>query len=248
MDLLGSTTRFIESQAIKGISKVGIFALAVSIIGYWISFEDRISNRQAGAWETLRSAIVWTQGNNQHWGNVGQLAAIETLTQSCSAWWRGTFVEPIFATIFSDCVDLNSVSLERMELGSLKGASGNFSQTNFACTNLARANFRKANLDGASFVGANMSGADVTGASLNGINFKLANVSWIQIDASDPNSLNSLKCACLKQDTGHDGLLYRQIQKSVPQPVSEILNRINICPEQRNTCEDGVQKSWKCID
>lgn len=94
-----------------------------------------------------------------------------------------------------------------------------------------------------------MGGADVRGASLNGANFFLANVSWIQIDASTKlEDLSKLKCACLDQDKGDDGVLYRQIQKSVPQPVSQILNRINICPAERNTCEDWVQKSWKCID
>jgi Pentapeptide repeats (8 copies) len=240
---------YIRSDAAKHFAKVGTFTIAVTVVSYWISFQDRAASRQEGAWTTLRAAIVWTQGDQYHWGNVGQLAAIETLTRHCSAWWHGTFAQPLFEIIFPDCIDLNSLSLERMELGALKGPGANFSHSNFACTNLAKADLRKATLDGADFRGAYLGGADFRGASMNdNVGFRLTNVSWIQFDAATMINPNQLKCACVGQDKGNDGVLYRQIQKSLPAPISAILNRVNICPSAPNTCEPSVQDAWKCIE
>jgi len=249
MGALHGFFKYIRSDATKHIAKVGTFTLAVTVVSYWISFQDRAASRQESAWTTLRAAIVWTQGDSYHWGNVGQLAAIETLTRHCGSWWQGTFAQPLFTTIFPDCIDLNSLSLERMELGSLKGPGANFSHSNFACTNLAKADLRKATLDGADFRGAYLGGADFRGASMKeNVGFKIANVSWIQFDAATAIDPKQLKCACVDQDKGDDGVLYRQIQNSLPANISEMLKKVNICPAARNTCDSSVQDNWKCIE
>jgi hypothetical protein len=240
---------YIRSDSSKRLAKAGIFTLAVTVVSFWISFQDRQASRQEGAWTTLRAAIVWTQGDKKHWGNVGQLAAIEALTRHCSAWWRGTFVQSAFEIVFPDCVDLNSLSLERMELGALKGPSANFSHSNFACTNLAKANLRNAVLDGSNFSGAYLSGVDFRGASLDGYpGFYLTNVSWIQFDADTKIDPSSLKCACVEQNKGANGQFYRQIQKPVPAKLSDMLNRVNICPSNTDTCDPEVEKNWKCVE
>jgi hypothetical protein len=249
MNIIRKALKYIGSDAIRRLAKVGTFTIAVTVVSYWVSFQDRAAGRQDGAWATLRAAIVWTQGDIKHWGNVGQLAAIETLTRHCSAWWRGTFVQSAFEIIFPDCVDLNSLSLERMELGALKGPGANFSRSNFACTNLTKANLRNAVLDGSNFSGANLAGADFRGASLDGYPyFNVTNVSWIQFDAATKINPDSLKCACVDQDRGRDGRLSRQIQESLPANLSDVLKRVNICPSNTNTCEPRVQKNWKCIE
>src|SRR5580704_6255908 len=127
---MGLIRRFIEyvrSDTTKTLAKAGFFTLAVTVVSYWVSFQDRIATRQESAWATIRAAIVWTQQDYRHWGNVGQLAAIETLTRHCGAWWRGTNLQPLLEIVFPDCVNLNSLSLERMDLGSLQAAGANFS-------------------------------------------------------------------------------------------------------------------------
>jgi len=211
MGALHGFFKYIRSDATKHIAKVGTFTLAVTVVSYWISFQDRAASRQESAWTTLRAAIVWTQGDSYHWGNVGQLAA--------------------------------------MELGSLKGPGANFSHSNFACTNLAKADLRKATLDGADFRGAYLGGADFRGASMKeNVGFKIANVSWIQFDAATAIDPKQLKCACVDQDKGDDGVLYRQIQNSLPANISEMLKKVNICPAARNTCDSSVQDNWKCIE
>ncbi|SHM01056.1 Pentapeptide repeat-containing protein [Bradyrhizobium lablabi] len=242
--------KFIRSDASKHLAKVGTFTLAVTVVSYWVSFQDRAASRQESAWATLRAAIVWTQqGDKKNWGNVGQLAAIETLTRHCSAWWRGTFVQSTFEIIFPDCIDLNSLSLERMELGALKGSGANFSHSNLACTNLAKADLRNATLDGSNFSGAYLGGTDFRGASLEDYpDFNLTNVSWIQFDTGTKIDPDRLKCACVDQNKGTDGRFYRQIQNSLPTRLSDVLNRVNICPSNTNTCEPHVQKNWKCVE
>jgi hypothetical protein len=241
--------KYIRSDTTKRLAKVGTFTLAVTVVSYWVSFQDRAANRQESAWATLRAAIVWTQENKEHWGNVGQLAAIETLTRQCGAWWHGTFLQSTFEIVFPDCVDLDSLSLKRMELGALKGPGANFSHSDFACTNLAKANFRKATLDGSNFSGANLAGIDFRGASLIGYpDFRITNVSWIQFDADSKIDPNLLKCSCVDETTGGDGKTYREIQPSLPSPLSALLNRVKVCPSNTDTCDADVQKNWKCID
>jgi Pentapeptide repeats (8 copies) len=136
-----------------------------------------------------------------------------------------------------------------MELGSLKGAGANFAHSNFACTNLARANLSKANLDGSDFRGAFLGGTDLRGATLgSNANFYLTNISWVQFDAATKIDRDSLKCACVQENKGDDGKLYRQIQPNLPSALSEMLNQIKICPARSDTCEDEVQRNWKCIE
>jgi hypothetical protein len=242
--MVGRFFGFIQSQSKKSIARVGLFTLAVTVVSYWVSFQDRAASRQDSAWTTLRAAIVWTQENEKHWGNVGQIAAIQTLTSNCGSWWRGTSFEGMLDTVFPNCVDLNSLSLERMELGRLKAVGANLSHSDFACTNLAVANLRKANLDGAGFLGANLAGADLGGAKLTGdVDLRLANVSWVQFNSDEDVNLKALKCACMTVQP------YRLMhdEKSLPPKIFAILSRLNACP-QGNTCEPEVVNDWKCIE
>src|SRR5262245_35645643 len=151
MRFLKRLYKYTTSAAARYISKVGLFAVAVTIVSYWISYDDKIANRHESAWSTLRAAIAWTQAKDNRWGNVGQIDAIQSLTRHCDRWWRRTFLRPVFEIFFQDCVDLNSLSLERTELGGLKAASANLSHGDFACSNLTTANLRRANLQGVNF-------------------------------------------------------------------------------------------------
>jgi hypothetical protein len=132
-------------------SSATLFAVAIAVIDYFVSFHDRLATQREGAWRTLREAIVWIEGDplESRTGNVGQIEAIETLVHDCGHFWHKTFIAPIFTWAFPNCVDLKSLVIERMELGGLQAPAANFSYSDFNCSNLTTANFRNADLTGA---------------------------------------------------------------------------------------------------
>ena len=235
----------------RSLGKVSLFTIAVTVVSYWISFEDRISSRHEAAWNTIRAAVTWTQSNPYRWGNVGQIDAVQTLVRHCGSWWRDTPFAYVFELVFQDCVDLNSLSLERMELGSLKGAGANFSQSNFACTNLTIADLKNSNLQGASFRGAELSGADLRGADLTkDVDLRLANVSWARFDTRTKVDASTLKCACITVEQDENNQPYRHITADQPagEQINDVLRKLKACPSVRNKCEPSVMEAWKCAE
>jgi hypothetical protein len=247
-------SRFSKSAKVHSkryIAKAGLFTLAVTVVSYWFSYQDRIASRHGDAWTTLRAAIIWTQADPYRWGNVGQIPAIQTLTRDCNRWWRNTLLESLFEIFFQDCVELNSLSLTHMELGGLKAAGANLSYGNFACTNLATADLRRANLKGADFHGANLAGTDLRGAKLlESVDLRIANLSWARFDSDTEINFEKLKCACVVVELRPDGSEYRQVhqQESSTQEIFDAMHQLKACPLQRNTCEPYMMDEWKCAE
>jgi hypothetical protein len=242
--------RRLKSEGTRYIGKVGLFAVAVTIVSYWISYQDRITTRQNSAWDSLRAAISWTEAEYDHYGNFGQIAAIQTLTHDCGRWWRNTFLEPAFELIFPDCVDLKSVVLSRMELGGLQAAGATFSYGNLSCTNLATANLRNAALISVDLHGAYMAGADLSGANLTGdnVDFRLTNLSWVGLNSSTQVNLTKLKCACINFDINPDGTKTPQVHDKTGASTDIIkgLRGLKECPTIQNTCDPKVMDNWTC--
>jgi hypothetical protein len=243
----------LKSDTVGFVGKVGLFAVLVTIVSYWISYQDRIANRQNTAWDNLRAAIGWVESPG-HWGNAGQIGAIQTLTHDCSSWWRNTLLQPVFELVYHDCVDLNSMSLTYMELGGLQAAGSNFSYSDLSCTNLAQANFRNADLRATKFHGANVAGIDLRGAVLSGdrpdedAEFALADLSWAQIDQATKIKPAQLKCACidftLHPDGKHGPATDRQ-HVTAPE-ILAAMRGLKECPDKK--CDAATIKTWNCSD
>lgn len=196
--------------------QLSAFAIAGTIVGYWVSYQDRIDTRHEHAWTTLRAAISWSASNN--WGNVGQMDAIETMTRDCDHWWRGTFMEPIFGNIFQDCIALNSILLQRMDFGGLQAPGANFSSSNLACSNFTQAHLQRANLRRVDVSGSELRDADLRGADLTDIiNVRLADISGVKMDRSTKFQADQLKCACIGSYSDAKGQVHRyEIASDVP--------------------------------
>lgn len=244
--------RHLKSEGARYISKVGIVAALVTVIGYWISYQHSVESRLNTAWDNLRAAITWTEDNPFHYGNVGQIAAIETLTRDCDRWWTNRFLEPIFGLVFHSCVDLKSVVLARMDLGSLQAPGVSFAHADLSCTNLAKANLRQATLTDGNFHGSYMAGADLRGAYLNGdnIDLRLTNLSWALFDSATQVNATKLKCACINSDTNTDGTHSPQVTTAYGASSDTIksLSGLKACPAIQNTCEPTVMDNWTCSE
>jgi hypothetical protein len=247
--------RRLKSEWARYIAKFGVFAITVALFSYWISYQDRIANRQNTAWENLRDAISWVDGKN-HWGNAGQVGAIQTLTHDCDRSGRNTFLRPVIDLIFPYCVDLNSLALKKMELGSLQAAGANFSHSDISCANLPQANLRDANLEDVDLGGSNLAGADLRGAHLSAddpqdnpsddANLWLTDLSWVKMDSSTKVDLSKLKCACIQQakDTqGNIGPATGETYVTSSTILAE-LRGLHTCPV--NKCDPKTLNSWKC--
>ncbi len=242
----------LKSEGARYIGKVGVFAALVTMVSYWISYQDSVETRLNTAWDNLRAAITWTEDNPFHYGNVGQIAAIETLTRDCDRWWTNSFLEPIFGLVFHSCVDLNSVVLARMELGSLQASGASFTHADLSCTNLAKANFRHATLKDGNFHGSYMAGADLRGADLTGdnIDLRLTNLSWAMFDSATQINATQLKCACINSDTNADGTRIPQVSAAygASSDTIKLLSGLKACPAVQNTCEATVMDNWTCSE
>lgn len=216
-------------------AKVSLFGVAVTVVSYWISYQDRMAAQQDAAWATLRQIVSYMEYDYTRSGNFGQISAIETLTRDCGRWWRQTPFQSAFEIFFPSCVDLNSVVLTRMELGALKAKGANFSYGNLSCSNLAVANFSSANLQATMLKGTNLAGADLRDADLTKADLRLANLSWARFSQKTKFDIKQLKCACLEAGSQIQGL-------STIEMASLDLPR---CPSG-NRCEPDVMKSWKC--
>jgi hypothetical protein len=244
--------RHLKSEGARYLAKAGLFAAVVTMVSYWTSYQDSVENRLNTAWDNLRAAITWTEDNPFHYGNVGQIAAIETLTRDCDRWWVNSFLEPVFGLVFHSCVDLKSVILARMELGSLRAPGASFTRADLSCTNLAKANFRHATLTDGSFHGSYMAGADLRGADLTGdsIDLRLANLSWALFDSATKTNASKLKCACINFDTNADGTRAPQVSAAYgPSPDTiKLLSGLKACPAVQNTCDPTVMDNWTCSE
>lgn len=245
--------RRLKSDTVRYVRGVGWIVVATTALGYGISYLDRLASRHNTAWDNLRAAISWIESGG-HWGNAGQIEAIETLTRDCSRWWRGTVFQPAFGLIYDDCVDLNSMALSRMELGSLQAAGANFSRGDLSCANLARANLRNAQLQGTSFRGSNLAGIDLRGAILaserpeDDADFRLANISQAQFDSATVVKPEQLKCACVDFRQAANGDLERDIDEANirSHEIRAAMRKLQRCPE--NKCDPATMKNWKCSE
>ncbi len=245
--------RLLRSEGARYVRKIGIFAIGVAIVGYWISYQDRIADRQNKAWENLRAAINWVE-TADHWGNAGQGGAIELLTEDCDHWWRGTPLNSMLKIFFPYCVALNSVNLKRMELGSVQAAGANLSYSDISCANLAQANLRDARLQGTDFGGSNLAGADLRGAVFSDdrgqeapntdANFWLADMSWVFMDEATKIGTSNLKCGCIQKVRDTQGTLTSATDSEhITSPtLLALLRGLPACPADK--CEARTLSNW----
>jgi hypothetical protein len=106
----------------RTIRQTSIAAVFVAVVGYYFTYQDRMDSRQQNAWNVVRIALGWSENNK--WGNVGQVAAVETLTRDCDVWWINT---PLKYLLGRDCIPLNSLSLRALDFGDLNAPRANFS-------------------------------------------------------------------------------------------------------------------------
>jgi len=221
--------------------QTSIAAVVVALVGYYFAYQDRIDSRQQSAWVVIRTALEWSE--NKKWGNIGQIAAVETLTRNRDSWWLDT---PLKYLLGRDCVDLKSLSLMKMDFGGLHAPGGNLSYGYFACSNFAAAQLRRSHLNNTSFMAATLAGADFSGADLTKSCLFLADVSGAKFDKStiidDPANL--LK-ACVRLDakTGNR----QNIDPQDNAEMSKIVNEIPTCPPELNRCGLLSERNgWTC--
>ena len=187
-----------------------MFAVVATIVTYVGAYIGHVSADHNAAWNNLiRARQEIRKGES---GNWGQIAAIETLTRTCSSFWRDTVVEEVFKAVFGVCETLNSMSLPRMELGRLQAPYAKFFHSDLSCANLAQANLSNADVSNVDFHGANLRGTDLRAANLEAVDFRAAKLSWVYFDSKTKLDKNRLKCACL--DYYPDG--GAQIHKDMP--------------------------------
>ena len=221
--------------------QTSIAAVIVAVVGYYFSYQDRIDSRQQTAWSVVRIALEWSE--NKKWGNVGQIAAIESLTRDCDSWWLNT---PLKYLLGRDCVDLKSLSLMTMDFGGLSAQGGNLSYGYFACSNFAGAHLRRSHLNNTSFMAATLSEADFSGADLTKSCLFLADVSGAKFDKNtlidDPGNL--LK-ACVKLDPKTGNRL--SIDPQDNDGIKKIADQIPACPSDPNRCGLlSARNGWSC--
>jgi hypothetical protein len=217
-----------------------VAAVTVAVVGYYFTYQDRIDSRQQNAWNVVRTALEWSE--SKKWGNVGQIAAIETLTRDCDAWWLNT---PLKYILGRDCVDLKSLSLMSMDFGGLKAAGANFSYGFFACSNFAGAQLSRSHLNNTSFMAATFAGADFSGANLTKSCLFFADISAAKFDdrtiIDDPRNL--LK-ACVKPDP-KTGARQNINAKSNPR-IDAVADQIPLCPAD-DLCPLLTERNgWNC--
>lgn len=237
----------VQTASARPIKLTAYWAVVTAVIGYVVSFEDRIGSRQGEAWSTLRAAITWIESKKDNLGNVGQIDAIETLVHDCNWPWRGTFAHYIFDFLFPDCIDLKSTQLQRMELGGLHAAGANFSYANLGCANLAAANLRNANLVGTSFRAANLAGVDLSGAELTprdadpknppdqtaDADLSLADLTQVTMSSHTTLKPEQIKCACVEYKTVNGQSVPDINAAGMPPDIAAMMYRLHRCDHDR---------------
>jgi Pentapeptide repeats (9 copies) len=218
--------------------KLGVFAIAGTIIGFWVSYGDKAAERHERSWKVLREAIAWS--NPQKGGNIGQVNAIETLTRDCDSWLRHIFLVNYF---FQDCVPLISVSLTSMDLRKLRAAGADFSDSTFACSNFGGAKLTNANLTNARFKAASLRAADFSGADLTNACLYDANIAGAYFASSTKVDIAALKKACILKDPGQSA---RDEIRTNSSEIAKIVSEIRDC-KSAFRCE-GYSLDWDCPD
>jgi Pentapeptide repeats (8 copies) len=221
--------------------QTSIAAVIVAVVGYYFTYQDRIDSRQQTAWNVVRTALEWSE--NKKWGNIGQIAAIETLTRDCDTWWLNT---PLKYLLGRDCADLKSLSLMTMDFGGLHAPGAHLSYGYFACSNFAAAQLRRSHLNNTSFMAATLAGADFSGADLTKSCLFLADISGAKFDKNtiidDPRNL--LK-ACITIDPETGGR--RNIDSHDNTSIGKIADQIPACPIEHNRCGLLSERNgWSC--
>jgi hypothetical protein len=244
----------LKSEGGNYIRKVGVFTIAVTIVSFWISYQDRTATRESAAWDQLRAAIGWIEADNKsHWGNAGQIGALQTLTHDCGHWWRSWFFAPFLDLFFPYCGDLKSLQLSNMELGGLQAEGADFSYGALNCANLSQANLRNANLKGIDFGGSSLAGADLRGAKLSSkdpqqpsddANLRLTDLSWVFIDSTTEIKLSQLKCACVQKALDHYGNTIRATDDKhvTSSRILAEMQTLQFCPAEK--CSPAQTADW----
>jgi hypothetical protein len=188
-------SKFSAASANLG-KRLGVFAVAGTIIGYWISFEDRIADRHERAWSVVRLAQLASGGN------VGQVSAIQTLTRDCDRWWNRTPLVHVLGYFFQDCVSLKSLSLKLMDFRGLQAAGATFPDSSFSCSNFGNANLRNSDLSHVRFNAADLQAADFSGANLTHTCLAKANIAGARFSKSTTVDVNTITKACILKEEG----------------------------------------------
>ena len=232
------------------IHKAGPLAVAVTVVV--IGFRIKIASimpmtargRRLCVRRSNRSTLIIATG-----GMSAGFSAIQRLRHDCGAWWQGTFLKPVMAEFFRDCIDLKSVNFGEDGSTRIQVPAANLSYSNLACTNVTAADLRRARLRGASFRGADLTGADLRGADLSEeVDMTLANVSWARLDRRTVISPSRCTCSCIIVEPQGDGTLYRHLDpdQGLSDEMKAMIARIKPCPAERNRCEPYVIADWKC--
>jgi Pentapeptide repeats (8 copies) len=221
--------------------RIGIFATALTVIGYFSSYSAGISTRYQAARNTVTAASNYTMQGGM--GNYEQIPAIETLTQYCDNWWQGSAIQPVMDTLLGKCVSLKSVQMPRVDLGGLSARATDLTYTNLSCSNLTKSDLTRARLTGADLHGSDLRGANLRGADFRAANLRLAKISYAYFDTDSKIDPVKLKCACIHHYD--DGVPH--IQPGTPDDIAEILKTLKPCPPvSTNVCEPTFMDSWTC--
>ena len=158
---------------------LAVFALFVSIIQFWMDYEERIREREVRAWQVVTTVIP---------GNSGKIDALEYLNSEdglfCSEWLRGRLAWVWNKRKKSKCIillkpqtrldylDLSMPSsgigiyLEEIDLSNARLENSNLSNANMNDATLIEVDMEEANLRNSDFSNADLSDADLEGADM----------------------------------------------------------------------------------
>jgi hypothetical protein len=228
---------YLKTSLKRTIRQTSIAAVFVAVVGYYFTYQDRIDSRQQNAWNVVRTALEWSEKNK--WGNVGQIAAVQTLTRDCDAWWIDT---PLKYLLGRDCVPLKSLSLRALDFGGLNAPRANLSYSDFKCANFTKAQLMRSDLTHVDFKASTLAYADFSGANLAESCLYLADVSGATLDKSTAVDPANLLKACIR--VNDRGARLNIDAKSADEAITKIADRIPVCPSN-DRC-NLLPDPWSC--
>ena len=220
--------RFLKfAKAAKTASKnmavfVAAGSVAGSVIGFYNSWEDRITDRHERAWSVIRTAMTWSREGAS--GNVGQNNAIEILTRHCQSWTNVPPFSYVLSVFFQDCVPLRSLTLKFMDFRALDASGGDLSDSDLACSNFSGAKLRGTKLLNVNFHAADLKNADLSEADLDNVCFDETNLAGVNLTRVRHLDAKALLRACILKTPGEEKELklrltfrtYRRSQNESP--------------------------------
>lgn len=166
----------VTERVVRRLEPLGILlaavGLIVSIISFWIDYNERTVARKLRAWE-----IVTAEGPF----SGGKAEAARYLLRNGGDLSGGRLREARWHAAVLEGVDLRSADLKKADLKSadLNGADLRLAELN--CAQLQKATLLYADLRGADLSGANLKGAKLSGADLRGAKINRAELSGAQL-------------------------------------------------------------------